>query len=73
MFCWSEIGAEHIGVIQSLVTNCKMQGVDPYIYLTDVLQRIAQHPSKETIDPTSRVWKDKFTVHALTSDLHVAV
>ena len=40
MFCWTEVGAEHVGLIQSLLVTCRLQGVDPYKYLVDVLQRV---------------------------------
>ena len=29
LFCWTELGAEHVGIIQSLITTCKLQAVDP--------------------------------------------
>lgn len=45
LFAWTEIGAERIGVIQSLLVTCRLQGVDPYVYLVDVLQRISEHPA----------------------------
>ena len=35
-----EIGAEHVGWIQSLISTCVLQNVDPYTYLVDVLQRV---------------------------------
>lgn len=73
MFCWTEIGAEHVGVIQSLIATCKLHGVNAYVYLTDVLQRMAQHPNKQIIELTPRVWKDKFAANPITSDLDVAV
>ena len=73
MFCWTEIGAEHVGVIQSLITTCKLQAINPYVYLTDVLQRIALHPNKRIIELTPRVWNEKFAANPLTSDLDVAV
>jgi hypothetical protein len=40
LFCWTEVGAEVVGKIQSLLVTCKFHGVDPYPYLVDVLQRI---------------------------------
>ena len=49
--------AQRIGVIQSLLVTCRLQGVDPYIYLVDVLQRVAEHPAKRVTDLTPRVWK----------------
>lgn len=37
LFCWTEIGARHVGIIQSLLTTCRLQGIAPYTYLVDVL------------------------------------
>jgi len=70
MFCWTELGAEHVGIIQSLIVTCKMQGVDPTTYLTDVLQRVAIHPAKRVEELTPRVWKGLFAENPLRSDLH---
>ena len=70
LFCWTELGAEHVGIIQSLIVTCKMQGIDPATYLTDVLQRIAIHPAKQVEELTPRVWKDLFAQNPLRSDLH---
>ena len=39
---------EHVGVIQSLISTCKLQDVDPYTYLVDVLQRIGDHPAERS-------------------------
>jgi transposase len=72
LFAWTEIGAERIGVIQSLLTTCRLQGVDPYTYLVDVLQRISVHPASNVIELTPRVWKAKFTDHPMKSDLALA-
>lgn len=60
MFCWTELGAEHLGIIQSLISTCKLHGINPYTYLVDVLQRISQHPAKEVADLTPRLWKTRF-------------
>ena len=46
LFCWTEVGAQHVGIIQSLLTTCRLQGVDPYTYLVDVLQRVSLHPAR---------------------------
>ena len=69
MFCWTELGAEHVGIIQSLIVTCKMQGIDPATYLVDVLQRVAIHPAKQVEELTPRVWKDLFAQNPLRSDL----
>ncbi len=51
LFAWTEIGAERIGIIQSLLVTCRLQGVDPYVYLVDVLQRVSAHPASRVIEP----------------------
>lgn len=68
LFCWSEIGAEQLGILQSLMVTCRLQGVNPYHYLVDVLQRVSMHPAKDVIDLTPRVWKGKFSQTPLTSE-----
>jgi len=60
MFCWTEVGAEHVGIIQSLMTSCRLQGIDPHVYLVDVLQRVSLHPAKEVEELTPRLWKEHF-------------
>ena len=72
-FCWTEIGAEHVGIIQSLICTCKLQGVDPYTYLVDVLQRVGVHPANDVASLTPRLWKEKFAASPMRSELHLAV
>lgn len=69
LFCWTELGAKQVGIIQSLLVTCKMQGVNPHTYLVDVLQRVSQHPARDVIELTPRVWKEKFADRPLRSDL----
>ena len=45
MFYWTELGARQVGMIQSLLVTCKLQGINTYVYLVDVLQRIDRHPA----------------------------
>lgn len=70
MFCWTELGAEHVGIIQSLITTCKLHDINPYHYLTDVLQRVGKHPAKDVIELTPRIWKEKFAPNPLRSDVY---
>jgi transposase len=72
LFCSTEIGAKRVGIIQSLLVTCKLQGVDPYTYLVDVLQRISEHPASRAIELTPREWKTKFADIPLKSDLALA-
>lgn len=68
-FCWTEAGARHVATLQSLLTTCRVQGINPYTYLVDVLQRIGEHPAHDVIALTPRVWKERFAAAPLTSDL----
>ncbi len=61
-----------MAVIQSLLVTCRLQGVDPYTYLVDVLQRISEHPASQVADLTPRVWKTKFAHDPMKSDLALA-
>jgi hypothetical protein len=70
LFCWTELGARDVGIIQSLLVTCRLHGVDPYTYLVDVLQRIAQHPASRVAELTPRLWKQHFADNPLRSDLH---
>ena len=72
LFCWTEVGAEHVGIIQSLMTTCRLHGINPYTYLVDVLQRIAIHPDKDIEALTPRRWKPLFADNPLRSDLYLA-
>lgn len=69
MFCWTELGAEHVGIVQSLLVTCRLHGIDPYTYLVDVLQRVAQHPASRVDELTPRRWKACFADDPLRSDL----
>jgi len=71
LFCWTELGARQVGIIQSLLVTCKLHGIHPHTYLVDVLQRISQHPASKALELTPRVWKDRFADHPLRSDLDI--
>ena len=70
LFCWTELGAEVVGKIQSLLVTGKLQGVDPYTYLVDVLQRVDTHPACDVDLLTPRLWKERFAKNPLRSDLY---
>ena len=69
-FCWTELGAKHVGIVQSLIVTCRLHGIDPSTYLVDVLQRVAQHPASRVVELTPRQWKQRFAENPLRSDLH---
>jgi len=69
LFCWSELGAEQVGIIQSLIATCKMHCIDPYTYLVDVLLRVGLHPASKVHELTPRRWKQQFGDNPMRSDL----
>ena len=70
MFCWTELGAKHVGIMQSLIVTCRLHGIDPYDYLVDVLQRGGQHPASRVHELTPKLWKTLFADNPLRSPLH---
>lgn len=69
-FCWTELGARHVGIVQSLIVTCRLHAIDPYDYLVDVLQRLSRHPAARVAELTPRLWKQHFATSPLRSDLH---
>jgi transposase len=46
LFAGSNGGAEHWAVIASLIETCKLNTIDPYAYLADVISKIVnRHPN----------------------------
>lgn len=73
LFCWTELGAEHVAIMQSLISTCQLHDVDAYVYLTDVLQRVAIHPNSQIEQLTPRLWKQHFADDPMQSDLMLDV
>jgi len=47
----SDGGGEHWAIIASLIETCKLSGIDPQIYLADVITRIVNgHPNSQIDD-----------------------
>lgn len=69
LFCWSELGAEQLGILQSLMVTCRLHDINPYTYLVDVLQRVSIHPAKDVTQLTPREWKTRFAQSPLKSDI----
>lgn len=69
LFAWTEIGAKYVGIIQSLIRTCRLQQIDPYTYLVDVLQRIDSHPARDIQLLTPRLWKQHFAENPLRSHI----
>ena len=72
LFCWTELGAKHIGMIQSLVVTCRLHDIEHYVYLVDALQPVAQQPDSWIEELTLRLWKQLVASNRLRSDLEDA-
>jgi|APGre2960657505_1045072.scaffolds.fasta_scaffold09555_3 transposase len=70
MFTWTELGAKHVGIVQSLLVTCRLHDINPYDYFVDVLQRVGQHPASNVEQLTPRRWKELFAHQPLRSDLY---
>lgn len=57
LFMGSEGGGETAAIHFSIVESCKANGVNPYLYLKDVLVRVSTHPAKQVMELTPRLWK----------------
>ena len=73
LFCWTEVGAKHAGILQSLIVTCRLHNVDPYTYLVDVLQRVGVHPASRIAELTPRNWKQRFAAEPMRSDVHLTI
>jgi transposase len=62
MFTWTELGAKHVGIVQSLLVTCRLHDIDPYDYFVDVLQRVGTHRASDVEQLTPRRWKEHFAV-----------
>jgi len=72
LFTWTELGAKHVGIIQSLLTTCRLHEISAYDYLVDVLQRVDRHPASRVVELTPRLWKEHFAENPLRSDLYAS-
>lgn len=71
-FCWTEVGAKHIGIFQSLMRTCLLQDVNPWHYFVDVLQRIQTHPVEQMDLLTPRLWKQHLESQRIKTPLELA-
>ena len=57
LFCGSDEGGTRAAILYSLVATCKAHGIDPWVYLRDVLERIPTHPNRRRAELLPRAWK----------------
>ena len=59
LFAGSHNGARRAALIYTLVANAKLQGLEPFAYMRDVLSQIADYPYKELADLLPVNWENQ--------------
>jgi transposase len=67
LFAGSERGGHAAATIYTLVESCRRAGVDPFLYLRDVLVRVATHPAARVHELIPASWKELFGSPAVRS------
>ena len=57
LFVGSELAGQRAAVVMSLVQSAKLNGLDPWAYLRDVLARIHTHPSQRLEELLPHRWR----------------
>lgn len=57
LFLGNDEAGDHLAVLQTLVSSCELNGVNPWAYLSDVLIRIQTHPASDIDDLLPHNWK----------------
>jgi hypothetical protein len=57
LFAGSHAGAQRAAMVYSLLGSCKLQGINAYEYLQDVLQRLPEQPINQLKDLLPPYWK----------------
>ncbi len=65
LFSRSEGGAHAAATVYTLIGSCKLQDVDPWEYLRDVLDRLLDHPANRVHELTPKNWKTMKQGHTL--------
>jgi transposase len=60
LFAGSLAGAERAALLYSLVQSCRLHRVPPFLYLRDVLLRVATHPQAQIAQLTPKGWAETF-------------
>jgi len=57
LFLGHDLSGEHLAILQSLISTCELNGVNPQEYLTDVLIRIQTHPMSRIDELLPQNWQ----------------
>jgi hypothetical protein len=57
LFAGSHEGAKRLAILYSLVATCKLNDINPYEYLVDILPKITSYPANKIADLIPVNWK----------------
>lgn len=57
LFTGSPEGGQRAALLYSLINSAKLQKLDPFEYLRDVIDRVSSHPASRVAELTPRGWK----------------
>jgi transposase len=57
LFCGSELAGQRAAVVMSLVQSAKLNGLEPWAYLRDVLDRLPTHLNSRIDDLLPHRWQ----------------
>jgi hypothetical protein len=57
LFAGSHEAAQRSAMLYSLLGTCKLHGINPFVWLRDVLQRIATHPINKIEELLPQNWQ----------------
>ena len=60
LFVGNEQAGRNLAILQSLVSTCEANGVNPQSYLSDVLIRVQTHPASQIDDLLPQNWASLF-------------
>lgn len=63
LFARSEGGAQAAATLYTLIGSCSLQGIDPWLYLRDVLDRLLDYPSTRVGELTPKYWRASRSGH----------
>ena len=61
LFAGSHNGAKRAAALYTIMANAKLQGVDPFFYLRDILSRIQDHPYKKLDQLLPENFKEQYS------------
>lgn len=67
LFARSEGGATAAATLYTLIGSCSLQGIDPWVYLRDVIDRLLDHPAKRIHELTPKDWRASRSGHTATA------